>query len=204
MKKVHINSSRCEWSEEQLQQLIDRYVDAQTTEEEERRLAEWFQTTDHVPDKWKPLKTMFDSFRIPSAVLRHQHSFRKIAAVAAILLCLSAISFAAFRFMKPRTPQRQTVQVARSAASKGKPQKASIRFDNVRLDSIMSVVGRQYAHAVNFCDEEPKSMRLVLTWNPDETLDEFVNNFNMFDYVRLFVQNDTIFVEQTEEEDHEE
>ena len=78
---------------------------------------------------------------------------------------------------------------------------SSLRFDDVRLDSILTVVSAHYGKAVSFRNEEPRSMKLITTWNPDESLEAFVDHLNMFDYIHLTLKNDTIFVEQTSGED---
>ena len=78
-----------------------------------------------------------------------------------------------------------------------------LRFDDVRLDSILTVVSAHYGKTVSFRDEEAKSMKLITTWNPDESLEAFIDHLNMFDYIHLTLQNDTIFVEQTSGESKE-
>lgn len=69
-----------------------------------------------------------------------------------------------------------------------------IRFDNVQLDSILTVVSAHYGKAVCFRSEEPRTMKLITTWNPADSLADFIDNLNMFDYLHLTLQNDTIFV----------
>ena len=44
-------------------------------------------------------------------------------------------------------------------------------------------------------------MKLITTWNPEDSLDAFIEHLNMFDYLHLTLRGDTIFVEQTGEED---
>ena len=44
-------------------------------------------------------------------------------------------------------------------------------------------------------------MKLITTWNPADSLAAFIDHLNMFDYLHLTLQDDTIFVEQTGEED---
>ena len=78
-----------------------------------------------------------------------------------------------------------------------------LRFDDVRLDSILTVVSAHYGKAVTFRNEEPRSMKLITTWNPDESLEAFIDHLNMFDYIQLTLKNDTIFVEQTNGESKE-
>ena len=80
---------------------------------------------------------------------------------------------------------------------------SSLRFDDVRLDSILTVVSAHYGKAFSFRDEEPRSMKLITTWDPDESLEAFIDHLNMFDYIQLTLKNDTIFVEQTSGESKE-
>ncbi len=80
---------------------------------------------------------------------------------------------------------------------------SSLRFDDVRLDSILTVVSAHYGKAVSFRDEEAKGMKFIMTWDPDESLEAFIDHLNMFDYIQLTLKNDTIFVEQTSGESKE-
>ena len=73
-----------------------------------------------------------------------------------------------------------------------------VRFEDVRLDSILSVVSAHYTKAVSFSDDEVKAMKFILTWQPDAPLDDFIDGMNMFDGLQLTLQRDTIFVEAQE------
>lgn len=69
------------------------------------------------------------------------------------------------------------------------------------LDSILTVVSAHYGKVVTFRNEEPRAMKLITTWNPDESLEAFIDHLNMFDYIHLTLRNDTIFVESKNEEE---
>ena len=47
----------------QLSKLIERFLNAQTTEAEEQTLAEYFQSAESVPEEWQPVKELFFSFQ---------------------------------------------------------------------------------------------------------------------------------------------
>ena len=130
------------------------------------------------------------------------HRFR-IAAVflGAVLLCGLAWAIIP-HIISSHTDSPQPAQVNTPLLGRGGGG-SSVRFDDVRLDSILTVVSAHYGKAVSFRDEEPRSMKLITTWNPDESLEAFVDHLNMFDYIHLILKNDTIFVEQTSGESKE-
>jgi hypothetical protein len=127
----------------------------------------------------------------------------RIAAVflGAVLLCGLAWAIIP-HIISSHTDSPQPAQVNTPLLGRGVGG-SSVRFDDVRLDSILTVVSAHYGKAVSFRDEEPRSMKLITTWNPDESLEAFVDHLNMFDYIHLILKNDTIFVEQTSGEDKE-
>ena len=129
----------------------------------------------------------------------------RIAAVflGAVLLCGLAWAIIP-HIISSHTDSPQSAQVTAPLTHReGHGGGVSLRFDDVRLDSILTVVSAHYGKAVSFRDEEPRSMKLITTWNPDESLEAFVDHLNMFDYIHLTLKNDTIFVEQTSGEDKE-
>ena len=129
----------------------------------------------------------------------------RMAAVflGAVLLCGLAWAIIP-HIISSHTDSPQSAQVTAPLPHReGQGGGSSLRFDDVRLDSILAVVSVHYGKAVSFRDEEPRSMKLITTWNPDESLKAFIDHLNMFDYIQLTLKNDTIFVEQTSGEDKE-
>ena len=127
----------------------------------------------------------------------------RIAAVflGAVLFCGLAWAIIP-RIISSHTDSPQSAQVSTPLPRSG-GEESSVRFDDVRLDSILTVVSAHYGKAVSFRNEEPRSMKLITTWNPDESLEAFIDHLNMFDYIQLTLKNDTIFVEQTSGESKE-
>ena len=78
-----------------------------------------------------------------------------------------------------------------------------VRFSDVRLDSLLSVVSSYYGKAVRFRDEELREMKIITSWNPADSLTTFIDHLNMFDYLHLTLQEDTIFVESVNDEEDE-
>ncbi|MBP5136340.1 MAG: DUF4974 domain-containing protein [Paludibacteraceae bacterium] len=128
-------------------------------------------------------------------------SLLKIAAVflGAVLLC--GLAWAAWHTFSPVKEQQSTAAANFSLFTHHSSLPSSVRFDDVHLDSILTVVSAHYSKAVSYRNEEPRAMKLITTWNPDESLEAFIDHLNMFDYIHLTLQNDTIFVEQTNGED---
>mgnify|MGYP006916094317 CR=1 FL=1 len=124
---------------------------------------------------------------------------RKVAAIFVGILLLSGIAFAAIRLVRSHSAEPLAVQ-AEQANTHQANQEATIpvRFDDTRLDSILTVVSAHYGKAVRFHSEEAKSLKFIMTWNPDATLADFIDRMNMFDGLRITLRQDTIFVETPE------
>ena len=136
----------------------------------------------------------------PVSQKRNAPSRRRLQMAAmfiGVLLLLSGIAFATVQLM------RQSQQPVKEHPTTTDSQQAIInhqlpspvRFDDVRLDSILTVVSAHYGKTVNFRSEEPKSMKFIMTWKPDAPLADFIDRMNMFDGLRLSLNGDTIFVE---------
>lgn len=140
--------------------------------------------------------------------LSGRYWMKHAASVIGILL-ISGIAFAAIRYMRihfaePRSPKTEETSNTRQTDRQIPLETADpIHFEDVRLDSILAVVSAHYGKVVFFRNEEPRAMKLITTWYPADSLEAFIDHLNMFDYVCLTLQNDTIFVESTNEEDEE-
>lgn len=125
----------------------------------------------------------------------------RIAAVflGAVLFCGLAWAIIP-RIMSSHTDSPQSAQVSTPLPRSGE-EESSVRFDDVRLDSILTVVSAHYGKAVSFRDEEAKGMKFIMTWDPDMPLSDFIDGLNLFDGLSLTLQRDTIFVETTEDKE---
>jgi len=128
----------------------------------------------------------------------------RIAAVFIGAVFLSGLVYATIRFLSSGSAAeeaavRTAVETSEAAtAAVGRP---SVRFDDVRLDSILTVVSAHYSKAVSFRDEEAKGMKFIMTWDPDRPLSDFIDGLNLFDGLSLTLQRDTIFIETTEDKE---
>ena len=127
--------------------------------------------------------------------------FRRVAAVFAGIVLLSGIAFAAIHILKPQGHKVQSPMVNDQRSTVNSLSSDSVRFEDVRLDSILIIVSAHYDKAVLFRSDEARNMKFFLTWEPDKPLADFIAGMNMFDGLQLTLQSDTIFVEAIEEED---
>lgn len=125
----------------------------------------------------------------------------KVAALFAGILLVSGLALATIRLTRPAQngpEQLRTVQDSSEQLILRTQQPSTVRFDEVHLDSILAVVSAHYGKTVVFRSERAKAMQFIMTWKPDASLADFLDELNMFDGLLLDVQNDTIFVEITE------
>ena len=137
-----------------------------------------------------------------SSLLTLRSSLRKIAAILIAAALLGGLAFAAYRAFSPakETPtEKANCQLSNVKCQLSTP----VRFDDVRLDSILTVVSSHYGKAVSFRDEKLRGMKFITTWNPADSLAAFIDHLNMFDYLHLTLQEDTIIVESISEEDEQ-
>jgi len=87
------------------------------------------------------------------------------------------------------------------SAQVGQKKAEPVHFTQVRLDSILTVVAGHYGKAVTFRDETSRQMQLIMTWDPNAPLDDFVRRLNAFDGLLLTMQHDTLFVEAKSEDE---
>ena len=137
-------------------------------------------------------------------IAQRQGWIYRIAAVFLGVVFLSGLVYATIRFLSSGSaPEDATgpTAVETSEAPTGTVGGAPVRFDDVRLDSILTVVSAHYGKTVSFRDEEAKGMKFIMTWDPDMPLSDFIDGLNLFDGLSLTLQRDTIFVETTEDKE---
>lgn len=127
--------------------------------------------------------------------------FRRIAAVFAGIVLLSGIALATVLILKPQSHKVQSSIADNQWSTANDLPADSVRFEDVRLDSILIIVSAHYDKAVLFRSDEARNMKFFLTWEPDKPLADFIAGMNMFDGLQLSLQSDTIFVEAVDEED---
>lgn len=151
--------------------------------------------TEKVMSKVKSEKSRF-------ARKRKYRIFRKIAAIFLAAVFLGGLAFAAYRAFSPA--KETPTEKANCQMSNVKCQlSAPVRFSDVRLDSILTVVSKHYGKTVRFRDDAIRELRMSTTWNSDQPLAEFLGILNEFDGLRLSTEYDTIFVDSVAVEDEQ-
>mgnify|MGYP007069931013 CR=1 FL=1 len=179
------------YTDEELEAMMDEIDQMPDLEDEWQKMMEREQGA----VKSEPLTRR--SQKIATAT-RFQRWASKVAAIFIGILFVSGIAFAAIHFMNrshgdaashlsPSNSQRSTADVQQSS---------SVHFDNVPLDSVLTVVSAHYRKVVQFRDEAPRRVKLIMTWQPDAPLADFLDRLNAFDGLSIRLENDTIFVMQ--------
>lgn len=121
----------------------------------------------------------------------------RVAATFVGVLVVAAMAMAAIQLIRSHFEQPETTAAGPGVqhATLDEQRVEPVRFDNVTLDSILTVVSAHYHKAVNFRDEEPRRMKLIMTWQPEASLTEFIERLNAFDGLSLQLQDDTIVVD---------
>ncbi|MGN1241951.1 MAG: hypothetical protein ACI4T7_05640 [Alloprevotella sp.] len=97
-----------------IQHLLDRYMAATASEDEERRLREWFAAQDNVPEEWQAYAVLLTG---RAAVAPRRHRLAKWAASAAAAVVIVAAGLLALHApLQPAQPVTQTVAPAAPAA----------------------------------------------------------------------------------------
>ena len=132
-----------------------------------------------------------------SSLFTFHFSLRRIAAIFLAAAFLGGLAFGAYRAFSP-AKETPTEEKDSSLFILHSSLPSPVRFSDIRLDSILTVVSAHYGKAVSFRNEEAKGLKFIMAWNPDSSLTSFIDGLNMFDGLLLTLQQDTIFVETTE------
>ena len=179
------------YSDQELEAMMD---DLDQTPDVEQAWQEFQSLTSHTSTPLAPLPTVAGK---PIRLFL----LRKVAAIFVGIILFSGIAFAAIHFLtRQAAPTSQSATPTSTSSPLITDSSTPVRFDDVRLDSILTVVAAHYDKAVLFLSDETRDMKFFLTWEPDEPLADFIEGMNMFDGLHLTLQSDTIFVETLEKE----
>lgn len=143
-------------TDKQINDLLDRFMAGETSEQEERLLTDYFCTRTDIPEEWAAYAVMFRGFRQPAA---HEvsiiHSQRRwwMAAAAAILVLLGF-----WWYMPERESQSETVARTETPAPKPMVQPAV----------------EETTQQVAVVAEAPKPARKVRAVKPHDTVEAVV------------------------------
>ena len=123
----------------------------------------------------------------------------RIAAACIVLLIISGLAYAVlYKTMSKSSTNTEMTSTNVVSEINGMETNTSpvIRFENVRLDSMLLVVAKEYHRVLYFRDDQPRNLRISTTWQPQLPLSVLVNVMNELDGFLLVVTDDTIFVEK--------
>ena len=144
---------------------------------------------------------------IPSSLFTFHSSLHKVAASFIGLLFISGIAFAAVHIARNyrntvgedvKSPTQET-QISDSHQQALPTDTTAIVppivFDNVTLDSILPQIAQHYGYTVSFHSDKSKSLRLFLTWNPQDSIQKVTDKLNLFEQIHIELDEQTMIVE---------
>ena len=189
--------------------LFDKDVDPQIKAECEKHIRQCSECREYYEDllmaaeRLRPKQTFVSSDNNQPRITRR---WSRVAAIFVGMIILSGIAFAAIHLIRQQTQEEpSTVMETNSQPSTLNSQLTTstspVRFEDVRLDSILDIVSTHYGKAVHFDNNKAKAMKFIMTWEPDAPLANFIDVLNMFDGLQLTLEGDTIFVATQEEKE---
>ena len=165
---------------------------------------------DQMPDVEEAWHLLSEKLRVKNqrslALYTLHSSCKKVAAILISIITISGLAFAAIHFVrnhegKPAETEQQSATVeARTADAARQPADTTVSlqpvvFDNVTLDSILPQIARHYGYTVDFRNEQPKSLRLFFTWNPQDSIQKVTEKMNLFEQFHIVLEEQTIIIE---------
>ena len=137
-----------------------------------------------------------------------QHRFKPMqwAAMFITLAALSGISYAAIsHFVSAKEDANVTTTTVvdekanavktASVEEKTDTVRTAQNFNNVQLQDIMNQLNKDFGVKVVFNNENARKIRLYLSWEADDKLQDIVNRINHFEKVHLTLSDETITIE---------
>ena len=152
-------------------------------------------------------------FNFQSSIFNLQ--FKKIVASFIGVLLVSGIAFAAIHIVRhyvgqdmPTPPQetqmvepRQQVafdDTVKSETTDTIAPRATIEpvvFDNVPLEEMLPEIADHYDATVTFANDKARQLRFRFVWNPQQGIDQVVNDLNQFESLTAILKDNQITVE---------
>ena len=188
------------YSDQELEAMMDEIDQMPDVEEA------WHLLSEKLRAKSEESSSKHEVARADSSLFTLHSSFKKVAAILISIITISGLAFAAVHFMrnhegKPAVTEQQSATVeARTADAARQPADTTVSmqpvvFDNVTLDSILPQIARHYGYTVDFRNEQPKSLRLFFTWNPQDSIQKVTEKMNLFEQFRVVLEEQTIIIE---------
>ena len=188
------------YSDQELEAMMDEIDQMPDVEEA------WHLLSEKLRVKSEESSSKQELARADSSLFTLHSSFKKVAAILISIITISGLAFAAIHFVrnhegKPAETEQQSATVEARTADAGKqPADTTVSlqpvvFDNVTLDSILPQIARHYGYTVDFRNEQPKSLRLYFTWNPQDSIQKVTEKMNLFEQFHIVLEEQTIIIE---------
>ena len=188
------------YSDQELEAMMDEIDQMPDVEEA------WHLLSEKLRVKSEESSSKHEVARADSSLFTIHSSFKKVAAILISIITISGLAFAAVHFMrnhegKPAETEQPAATVeARTADAARQPADTTVSlqpvvFDNVTLDSILPQIARHYGYTVDFRNEQPKSLRLFFTWNPQDSIQKVTEKMNLFEQFHIVLEEQTIIIE---------
>ena len=139
----------------------------------------------------------------------------KMAASFIGVLLVSGIAFAAIHIVRhyvgqdmPTPPQEtqivephqqialdDTVKVETTDTIAPKATMEPVVFDNVPLEEMLPDIAAHYDATVSFANDKARQLRFRFVWNPQQDIDQVVNDLNQFESLTVTLKDNQITVE---------
>ena len=135
------------------------------------------------------------------------HPSRRRLQVAAIfigILMISGIAFAGVHFVRNmgnRSTESETQSSSIEAEASDLSQQPDttiiqpVVFDNVTLEALLPEIAKHYGYTVSFRSDQSKNLRLFLTWNPQDSIQDVTEKLNLFEQINIVLDGRAMIVE---------
>ena len=137
-------------------------------------------------------------FNFQSSIFNLQ--FKKIVASFIGVLLVSGIAFAAIHIVRhyvgqdmPTPPQETQMVEPDTIAPRATIE--PVVFDNVPLEEMLPEIADHYDATVTFANDKARQLRFRFVWNPQQGIDQVVNDLNQFKSLTAILKDNQITVE---------
>ena len=157
----------------------------------EQLLRQMYAEEEVIDEEWK-------KFEAKHFTAKRLRGWMQIAATIISVLVLSGIAYAAIWSLTPSpspagegssNAQQLPLQSERAGGE------AAVVFDNVQLDSMLTIVAQHYQKQVVYRNDDVRTLHFHIEWNQAAPLSDFITLINNFEGISLREENDTIIAE---------
>ena len=186
--------------EEQIRMLLNS--EQYTEEQLDKMLEDSHIPAPNVDKEWQ----RFTARKLAQQPKQHRFKPMQWAATLAILAALSGISYAAIsHFVSAKedtnvttttvVDEKENAVKSASVEEKTDTIRTAQNFNNVQLAEIMNQISKDFGVKVVFANEKARTIRLYLSWEADDTIQEIINRINHFEKVHLTLSDETITID---------